>query len=555
MVGTTAAPPRSVRTGALSRNLADYAPLAALRAGWLAAAPRAGALMDSQPLAEPALMEGGCRAAGFGGDLFGRLIPSPTALELGNLLSVQVREVRIWNTFFTAQVCSAIQGEGTEGMALLPDGVPFTVAALTEAVFSLTVLTNGPAIIEGRYRFIFAGGTAAVRISGRRLVVFPFIPEAPVEESLEWLSDVLEAYDGSEQRCQIRRAPRQEFAWEVVAPNGLERQRLQALLGGWQARVFGMPVWPQQRFLSAPVPAGAESIAVDSRFAEYREGGTALLWRSALQYEAVEITSLTEQSLLLARPTLADWPAGSSLVPLRQARLPDAVPLEDGITYGRYRLHWRVLDNEPLSAPPPPVTYLGYEVLTAPTRLTDEGTAPRELFWPMEVLDYGSGMVAVESRMSHARVNSPRLFMKPDQREAAWTLRRWLHGLAGQTTPFWLPSDGADLTVAAEFAADQTDIVIEAVGYARYLLGDPMYRHLCFRLPDGSVRLRKVLGATEGDGVETLSLDAALGLSGGPDTFKVSYLRLVRLAADRIELVWDGPGRGRCQLSLRGVAQ
>ena len=60
-------------------------------------------------------------------------------------------------------------------------------------------------VIDGEYEFHFPGETPALHIAGRRVVVWPFVPQTKFREQLQWLTDVMQAYS-AEQRLAIDQA-------------------------------------------------------------------------------------------------------------------------------------------------------------------------------------------------------------------------------------------------------------------------------------------------------------------------------------------------------------
>ena len=49
------------------------------------------------------------------------------------------------------------------------------------------------------------------------LAILPYQAEAPVKESLEFLTDVITAYDATEERLQLRSKPRQSFNYSIYS--------------------------------------------------------------------------------------------------------------------------------------------------------------------------------------------------------------------------------------------------------------------------------------------------------------------------------------------------
>jgi len=146
-------------------------------------------------------------------------------------------------------------------------------------------------VIDAAYRFVFAGGlTALLVVTGRRVVVFGMRPDwsQGITERLEWLTEVLEAYDGTEQRVRLRQLPRRGFEYGFLI-EGRDAQVLDHLLFAWGARIYCLPVWTDVSTLAGEAAIGSTALTVqDVANSDYHAGGLAVLWRSNTRHEAVE---------------------------------------------------------------------------------------------------------------------------------------------------------------------------------------------------------------------------------------------------------------------------
>src|SRR5690348_6749724 len=92
--------------------------------------------------------------------------------------------------------------------------------------------------------------------------VFPFFPNwsSPVEETREWMTDILKAADGTEQRTLLRGTPRVGVSFDIVMTDEQELQTLYQLLWARAGAVFALPCWWAKTRLEADVLAGATSL-------------------------------------------------------------------------------------------------------------------------------------------------------------------------------------------------------------------------------------------------------------------------------------------------------
>ncbi|WBF77008.1 hypothetical protein PSV3_00307 [Septimatrevirus PSV34] len=73
---------------------------------------------------------------------------------------------------------------------------------LQELTYEITVGVSGPPNINVEVQFDFSNvpDPLPILITGTRAVKFDIVPEVPLNETWEWLSDNIVAVDGTEQR-------------------------------------------------------------------------------------------------------------------------------------------------------------------------------------------------------------------------------------------------------------------------------------------------------------------------------------------------------------------
>lgn len=205
----------------------------------------------------------------------------------------------------------------------LPETFPVQFPPLASGFYQIFITSDGSPVIDTRYKFHFSKQNINLNITGQRVVVFAFSPDwsQPVTERYEWLTDVMESYNGTEQRLQLRTNPRKQIEYQVLAEGHMANQS-DALLWGWQSRVFALPIWRNGLYLNQPLFKGSQSIPIQSLYYDFKHNGLLILYQNENHYEVLEIKQITDQSLLIKRPTQQNWPAGTAIYPVVLARLP-----------------------------------------------------------------------------------------------------------------------------------------------------------------------------------------------------------------------------------------
>jgi hypothetical protein len=359
-------------------------------------------------------------------------------------------------------------------------------------------------------------------------------------ERLEWLTDVLPAFRGEEQRRGLRIGPRQAIEFGVAATD-VERQALEAALWGSGARVWGVPLWYDGLELAAALPAASSSISLAVGGRAYLEGTQAvLLGDTWLDSEVVDLDTAGPSSLGLADPTTHAWPAGSRIYPLRTAHLTDSVALGrwDGAT-GTARLAFAIREPADYAAASS-ATYLGYPVLT--TRPNWVGPPELSLERKLRRLDSSTGPVALDDEAELPTASLALRFTLAN-REELDAHRGLLYAMAGRRCAVWVPSHAQDLELVATTAAGDTTMDVSRCGYVDHLQDQPGRRDIRIELADGTVLYRRITGSTlVGSTIERLALSSAPGVELSPGGVAlISFMALSRQAADSAELTyWSG---------------
>jgi hypothetical protein len=370
-------------------------------------------------------------------------------------------------------------------------------------------------------------------------------------ESLEWLTDIIEAHDGTEQRVQVRQEPRQSFEASILLDSHCELSKLRVALAAWQGREWGWPCWHEAVKIGVSLASGSGLISVDTTLADFRAGGLAIIHSSPTAYEVVEVNTVDSGSMTLAEVTTLDHPAGSSVMPLRMARMGAQARRDDSLKgRSRYSVTMHVSDNAAMATEASATQYLGYDVLTDKLLMPGQ-TMLRTFDRRIETLDPGPGAWATFARTDYPLISTDHRW-RVNNRAEAWVFRKFIHRRSGMLNPVWIPSRRHDLSLAAQPSSSATTLEIKDVNYRNVGLNVPGMTHIAAFSASGAFVCRKITNATAGSaGRENLTISAALGFT---DVTRISFLCLHRFAADRVSLTWDRVGVAECRATMTGVA-
>lgn len=480
----------------------------------------------------------------FARDWYDRLHLSTVMLDLGNIIGEQQQIVRIWNAYRRGWVLNSIIEEGTDGITISGQPTPpLAWNPLQERDYTITIHLDGPPVVDASITWDFPPYDLKLTIIGTRIVAWPFLPDwsrRGILERLEWRTDVLTHFDGSEQRRQLRLAPRVRYEFDAFFDGALRRYA-ETILWGWGARTWAVPIWQDGLDLPVDVPAGTLEIPIDPRWRDFHAGGLAIFLDGPQQFETLQVDSVDGETLILRSATTRDWRAGTRVYPGRTCRLSGDVdiPRWDGQA-SSLRAVFDVDEPVDYEADAGAVEYRGYPVLTHKPEWT--GGFSLAMARKLAEIDNITGVRAYEDESGMPAILQRMRWVWVDRREAD-AYRKLLYWLRGRAGAIWVPTWEDDLIVTSIIAESTTHIDVEWCGYAQYIAQQPNRKDIRIQLVDGTVLYRRITSSETLSGtIERLWLDDAFGMQITPEQIvKVSFLALCRLEADAVEIAhWTG---------------
>lgn len=541
-----------------SSNLEDGMPIGNIMLHEKVTHPTSGIKTDVQVTDTfPLAIKSGLIAVGLKDHFYNTILVIPSPIYLGNLVSSQIRDCEVWNTNFEPKTCTGFIQENAEGISLMQgnQNPSFVIESLKSELYHINISISGPPIIDAKITWVFDFEEVILKITGARVVIFPFVPNGAVQEEIEWFSDVIESYSGEEKRLALRYFPRHKWGFSVSVDNQRSRNWMKNFLLGWQQRIFSIPSWHEATRISSAVIEGAMNLNFNTSFAGYEEGGMVFIYEDDFKNEALEIDSINSTSISFLREVQNTYSPGAIVCPLKQARLPISVPLQETKNTTSVDLEWSIQDIVELPYFNFPFQYQGLDVITDPSFVASV-PLQREIYQPVDKIDYGTGIREYNSRLNYSSLDSPGLSFNLDSKEDIWNFRCWMHKLKGKQKPFWLPSFTQDITFLQYFGEDQVSFEIENIGYGRFLHFDPLRKYLFFIHKEQGILFREIVNFGQLGNNEFIQLDAPFGFIGSMNDFVlISFMSKVRLNSDRIELVFDKIDKGKVSIPIKGVKQ
>lgn len=478
--------------------------------------------------------------------LYNRIHVIPDRIDAGNLVGRETYSLIIWNAYFEPQGLNALQELDTPGILYsFPDGevIPFSMPALKQTPIEIELTMQGPPIIDGVYRFLFDSDTVDLPITGTRMITWSIRPDGgqTYGEKFQWLTDVIPAGTGKEQRISLRETPEQIIEATFTAIRE-DASVMDSLLWGWQSRLFAFPLWHLPVKLTASVVQGNTVLPVSSTVAKrFLADGLGMIYCGAKSYETFEISSVSTNSITLARPLREGWPAGAEVIPLRGARAETAIKQQWPVNkMSTAQIRFSIEDDPTFTPAELGPLYNGYYIL--PLRPNWLESMEESVERNFDHIDNPIGRRDYTFHSELATVTRSFLFFfKGLQNIDAFI--KWHYARRGAQVPFWVPSWKNDLTLTDNIQIGDNFIKVVNNDYENLYLNRAGRDHLyiCTKTKCEPYA-RKIVSIYTDQIDETktvITLDSTFPAGHSvADIESISFMGLHRMASDEITIEW-----------------
>lgn len=359
------------------------------------------------------------------------------------------------------------------------------------------------------------------------LAFLPFQAEAPVIETLEWLTDIITTHNGGEQLIENRSKPRQIFEYKIPLQYWKKASSFNTVYGALR-KDWAFPIWTEGQYVG-DVIADQTVINCETTLVDLREESMAVLISNS-NYRFVEIESLSPTSVTLyeaPEPMPSCW-----LFPVRKGFIRSSVSMPTNGREGFVRITFQVSDNGRVEAQIPP-QYLGQDIYYTPMNIKE--MAEKEIEQRQDITDFELGPVESRTPWVNAKKSSPFGFVLEGLQEVT-EFKQFLQRRAGKFRLFWLPTFENDIRLKST-GNIVSSLLIEKNSFTDFGLTRP---HIAIKDNLGNWYPRTITSAIELDeDIVQVFISSPLNLHASLIR-TISYLGLNRLETDRIQLRWIG---------------
>lgn len=373
------------------------------------------------------------------------------------------------------------------------------------------------------------------------LAIIPQVAEVPFVETLAFLTDSIESYNGVEQHIQVRGMPRQSFQYQIpfqaAADAGIFNTAWGALRKKW-----AVPAWGDAQYVGN-VTAAANSCACDTVNYDLRAPGLAMFYTGCGQYKVVEITSKSDISINFAAMGAAI--KGAYLIPLRVGFIVGDVNRAITGHAGKVEINFQV-DDLQLLTPAAPDQYLANDIYYT-VGLLDGNSLSTSIKQRQDIIDFDLGVIDRRTPWTRAKYGRPFRTMMTTPAEIK-AFKDFAYRRIGKVRPFWMPTFESNLRVKNTGTIVST-LVLSADSYIDYAAA-----RVHIAVEANGVWYPRVISAPVPTGADTIQVTLSSPLNIPANTVKrASYLGLNRLDTDKFEINYSFPKTAECTVRILEV--
>jgi len=472
---------------------------------------------------------------GWHSEFFGEVFVSPwPTLSLGVVADDATGTFSVWSSSPGGAVIEALETDvdGLYMSLVTPQSiVPFKAKQITWAISR-----SGNPAISGSIEITVNGKKLDLAVEGIRAVLWDIRPDwnSGARVQYDFVSDVFEAWDGTEQISSVMDDPRCSMTYSYLLS---DEQELWASnrLDTYQ-NSFLVPAWHEVFSLMDGVGPSDRVVRIDRPLREVAQRYSVLLVEGNVHL--IELCSADE--IVFDKPAGRSYPAGTECYVAHVCFLPDGAQITritDRVATVSLRFE-KQSEADGFTAPDALPQLWNLPLLEQrPNRLTD---VTDELKARLQIHDSGVGYRRVK----------PRTKLPERLHSAAFTLfgteeiRSFIDFMLstrGQQQPFWIESGNNDFYLADGLQDGASVLHVRNTGYASFKFTSSCYRRIAVHAL-GQVFYRTIVAAQIDSGdIERITLDEPLPAMSLLEVERISFMLPARWASDTFEFTYTTP--------------
>ena len=354
-------------------------------------------------------------------------------------------------------------------------------------------------------------------------------PNAPIVERLIYLTDVMQATDGTESRVPLRTSARIQYDYEYPSSAITQDPRMFNIMFGGLRKKFAVPVWHQAVRLAVEAEGAATSItlAESPSFIDMRPGDFVLVWSGSNKFEVLNNVTISGDVVSFETPISQSFYVENSWVmPIRTAYILENAQKSTAGISSKWQVSFEVID-EVIIAADTPTEIAGFDVYLQDTHKSGRDSITT-IAAEIDRVDFQLGKFFKRTTWKNSRTASNDYIVMETQEEVHKLKRRFRRHY-GRNRAFWSISHALNIRIKS---ASGSKIVIHPDDYFYY----QEHKSLVFTLfstPDKLIRTVANVDFIDEENIELTLNEPAPDVD---DVFYASYAGLYRMDSDTLTI-------------------
>ena len=477
-------------------------------------------------------------AKSFGSFFFDNVFISPARIDAGVVVPGEKFNFELWHSFTSPKQLTGLTQTGAFGIEV--EGVTSGSLASFESFDYKVSLNQANGLVDYRAAFDFGSGSEySFSLSASMALVMPERIDwsTQPEMSIQYLTEVIEAFDGTEQRTALRDTPRTSLTY-MYSMTDEQQYRFDNELATSSGRMI-VPMWPLQCQLERAVQPGDASVALDTINAHVVASDT-LLISEGYEFEIVGVESVDGRVVTLTRLTKKTFSTSAVVLPVRIAYPADESKATSLLrSFDQHTITYDV--DETQIAKPLPVD--DFERLNnrpifpfRPDRSKDVTTQynrRREILDPL----IGARSIYDRARGTVKILGQTFTFFSEQERQRFEDFAELMTGAQGE---FYIEGPGQAFELSEDLYGPTYKVKIKSSGYSNFTNSRSLAPIVAIKLYNGTTIYRTILNATGNpDGTETITVKETTAALKQTDIETIVPLYLARFDSDEFRYIFD----------------
>jgi hypothetical protein len=481
----------------------------------------------------------GAPLRGFADDFYFRVWAIPNILDAQNPKIGTPIPFKLWNAYLGSNTLNTITPTNATGLSLdIAEGT--VLGALELKTVNALIGEDAPYSIDARFDFDFEDGGTALRFLASLADILPIEPNDGIIETFEWQTDILQNYDGTDQRIALRVRPRRSFQVGLSLLNDEDRKALYDKLYKTAALTVIVPSYQYQSRLKAKTVIGDNKLYTNPRRADLRENESLVIVTRSGEFFFYKIAEVFDDYVTITTSFSQVIAKGAIVAGGFSGRFPNKSSLSMSNIQGSATLTVNIIDSRDQIPWPGGVTTLptinGKPFLNRNPLAIDNAQEAFDI--GLETIDNGTGKPQYYTSWPQPFIEGGRKYRIQslfDLDELDFW-RTFLDHCRGQQRAFYTPTFRRDLVQVEGTVLLSTQVSVKGTDYATQYFGSPIYRYIQVETPQGTFEAEVSNVSNEGDHTVINFVDPIDSEFLGVNATRISYILLTRLSSDTVTL-------------------